>query len=210
MAVEMTDLDEYFCKKYANYDKLCVLPGYQMPKMQDSKIDANGFTRAYTLPPETMALDKQANKAEILQELKARLVDQTFSFSFSTQSFFRRFGNLFRKYTPGKVLRAVLTRHNLTMEESGKLLNIQPEVWKGIYKGTFVLTKNALYSLALTANFSGEEVDMLFDVCAFEWDFTQVKDVVMSYLLQNRVYNLELVQKAFAQYRIENMFIPFA
>ena len=30
----MEDLDGYFCEKYANYDRLCVLKGYEMPKMQ--------------------------------------------------------------------------------------------------------------------------------------------------------------------------------
>ena len=32
----ITDLDEYFCEKYANYDKLCVLNGYKMPVMPQS------------------------------------------------------------------------------------------------------------------------------------------------------------------------------
>ena len=73
-------LDEYFCEKYANYDKLCLLPGYKMPLMQASEIREDGRTYAYTLPPETMSLSRQEKKAEILAVLKERMVDITFPF----------------------------------------------------------------------------------------------------------------------------------
>ena len=31
-------LDEYFCEKYENYDKLCIIDGYKMPKMQTTEV----------------------------------------------------------------------------------------------------------------------------------------------------------------------------
>ena len=83
MAIELTDLDEYFCKKYANYDKLCTLPGYRMPKMQTSEVREDGRTYAYTLPANTMRLALQENNAELLADLKTKLQDKTFSFSFT-------------------------------------------------------------------------------------------------------------------------------
>ncbi|MBR2023122.1 MAG: hypothetical protein IJ996_01220 [Clostridia bacterium] len=207
METKWTDLDEYFCEKYANYDKLCLLPGYQMPKMQDSKIGDDGLTYAYTLPPETMRLAKQENKQDILREFKKRAFDQTFSFSFSVQSWFKRVGNLFRKKTSGKVLRALLTRHNLTEKTANDLLTIDEDVWHGIYKGTFLPTKNTVFSLALVAELSASEVDELFDACGYEWDFTLVKDTVLSYLIQNRIYNAEMIKRACEEYNVENLFI---
>ena len=78
----IADLDAYFCEKYANYDKLCVLPGYRMPKMHATKIDEFGRTYAYTLPANTMRLATQENKDELLKTLKAQIFDRTFSFSF--------------------------------------------------------------------------------------------------------------------------------
>ena len=78
----IADLDEYFCEKYANYDRLCVLSGYKMPLMQTSTVDEFGRTRAYTLPAETMRLALQENKADLLKQLKSRMTDATFSFSF--------------------------------------------------------------------------------------------------------------------------------
>lgn len=209
MAIELTDLDEYFCKKYANYDKLCTLPGYRMPKMQDSKIGPDGLTYTYTLPVETMSLANQANKAEVLQALKQRLFDQTFSFSFSVQSWFRRFTNLFRKYTSKKIIRTILERHNLTVAEAGAGLVVDEKIWQGICKGTFLPTKNMVFSFALTAQLTIEETDALFEVCGYEWDFELAKDTVLSYLLHNRVYNEEIVRQALEEYNVENLFIRY-
>ena len=62
----IADLDEYFCEKYANYDKLCVLQGYKMPKMQDTEVRTDGRTYAYTLPTNTLRLALQENKTELL------------------------------------------------------------------------------------------------------------------------------------------------
>ena len=63
----IADLDGFFCETYANYDKLCVLPGYVMPLMQRSEVRADGRTYAYTLPADTMRLAKQEKKDEIIK-----------------------------------------------------------------------------------------------------------------------------------------------
>ena len=79
----IADLDAYFCKLYASYDKICMLKGYQMPKRQTSEV-RNGKTYAYTLPKENLSLDYQENKTEMLAELKEKLLDKSFSFTCST------------------------------------------------------------------------------------------------------------------------------
>ena len=94
----IADLDEYFCEKYANYDKLCVLNGYKMPLMQASEVDEFGRTRAYTLPANTMRLALQENKKDLLVQLKSKMTDITFSFSFEPVGFFARLKNNFSKY----------------------------------------------------------------------------------------------------------------
>ena len=75
-------LDEYFCEKYANYDSLCVLKGYKMPKMQTTE-EVGGIKRSYTLPPETMRLALQENKEELLKEIKKNAEIRVFPFPFS-------------------------------------------------------------------------------------------------------------------------------
>lgn len=203
----IADLDEFFCEKYANYDKLCVLPGYRMPKMQDSKLDEFGRTYAYTLPADTMRLALQENKTELLKTLKSRITDKTFSFSFRTVGFFSRIRNAFSKYAPHKWLKATLSRNAVTAEEAGQALDIAPEIWQGIVKGKYLPTKNTLFSLALTAHIGAEDVKNLFLINGYEWDFTVEKDVVICYLLEQKVFNRDMIDRALEEYGIGNLFI---
>ena len=118
----ITDLDEYFCEKYAGYDKLTVLPGYKMPLMQATKTDERGRVQAYTLPAETMRLSAQENKAELLVLLKEKMVDKTFSFTFSIPTFFGRVKHAFSKYGVAKNLNKML--HNLLLQINYQLMNL--------------------------------------------------------------------------------------
>ena len=86
----LSDLDDYFCENYANYDKLCVIEGYRVPKMQATERREDGRLYSYTLPASTMRLAKQENRAEILEVLKSKIKDKNFSFSFEPAGFFTR------------------------------------------------------------------------------------------------------------------------
>ena len=203
----IADLDAYFCEKYANYDKLCVLKGYRMPKMQDSKIDDFGRTYAYTLPANTMRLALQENKAELLKALKEQMRDKTFSFSFRPLSFFGSIKNKFSRYGFVKWLQQTLKKYNLTPSEAGTHLKIDANIWNGIVSGKFMPTKNTVLSLALTANLSLEDTENLLLVCGYEFDYTIVKDVVIAYLLSQKVYNRLMIDAALAEYKVENLFL---
>ena len=201
------DLDGYFCEKYANYDKLCVLPGYRMPKMQTSKVGEDGRTYAYTLPASTMRLAKQENKAELLSELKSRLSDKTFSFSFSPVGIFTRVKNIFFKYAPYKWLKVILEKCGTTETEAGSLLSIDQTVWQGICKGKFAPTKNLILSLALTSQLGMEYTKDLLALCGYEFDFSYEKDVVIAYLLEQKIYNRLMIDAALNEYHISNLFL---
>ena len=200
-------LDEYFCEKYANYDKLCLLPGYKMPLMQASEIRADGRTYAYTLPPETMSLSRQEKKTEILAALKERMVDVTFSFSFYPVSIFTRFKNVFAKYATHKTLNKVLKKYALTDEDVLQNVNVSPVVWKGICKGKYSPTKNLILSLGLLGRFTYEDVQTLLNLCGYEFDYTFVKDVVVSYLFKEKVFNPAMWTRAFEEYKVANLFL---
>ena len=200
-------LDEYFCEKYANYDKLCLLPGYKMPLMQASEIRADGRTYAYTLPPETMSLSRQEKKAEILALLKGRMVDTSFSFSFSPIPFFHRIHNVFSQYAVHKNVNKILTKYNLSDEEVLQGVSISPSIWKGIRKNKYQPSKNLILTLALVGRFSMKDTESLLYLCGYEWDYTRVKDVVISYLLQEKVFNPTMWECAFAEYKVSNLFL---
>ena len=203
----ISDLDGYFCEKYANYDKLCVLPGYKMPLMQRSEQDDFGRTRTYTLPANTMRLATQEKKDELLAILKTKMVDATFSFSFLPLSGFKRLRNHFSKFAFYKNLKIVLNKYGITAAEALEGLTISEEIWKGICKGKFLPTKNLLFSLALTAQFSFDDLLSLMALCEYEFDFAIVKDVVIAYLLQTGVYNRAMIDRALEEYKVTNLFI---
>ncbi len=203
----IADLDAYFCETYANYDKLCVLQGYRMPKMQTSEVREDGRTYAYTLPANTMRLALQEKKEELLAKLKAQLQDKTFSFSFRPLGLFSRIRNKHSRYGFVKWLKAVLEKYNATIEAAGEGLNIDPKIWRRIYKGDYLPTKNLILSLALTVNMNIEDTENLLFVCGYEFDFAIVKDVVVYYLLHNKVFNRPMIDAALAEYKVDNLFL---
>ena len=203
----INDLDAYFCQVYANYDRICVLPGYRMPKMQDTRTDQFGRKYAYTLPAETMSLAKQENKEELLKLLKERITDKTFSFSFRPLGLWRRFFNRFAKVTFQKLLKATAARYNTTAEALGEYLAIESEIWNNIIKGKFYPSKNAIFSIALVGHFTYDETRILLAECGYEFEYDEVKDVVVSYLLTKKIYNSAMMQAAFEEYKVGNLFI---
>lgn len=203
----IADLDEYFCEKYANYDKLCVLNGYKMPLMQASEVDEFGRTRAYTLPANMMRLALQENKRDLLAQLKSKMTDVTFSFSFEPISFFASLKSKFSKYGFTKNFKRMLAKYGIDEKEAAENLDVDEEIWKNICRGKFQPSKNLIFSLALTAQFSFDDTEELLAYCNQEFDFTIVKDVVISYLLYNKVYSPVMIQEALEEYKVSNLFI---
>ena len=132
------DLDEYFCENYANYDKLCVLNGYKMPKMQATKRRENGRDYSYTLPANTMRLALQEKKDELLKTLKSTMADKSFSFSFVPVGFFASFKR-FAKNSYSKIFCQLLEKYSLTKEEAKKELAIDEKTWERICSGVCFL-----------------------------------------------------------------------
>ena len=203
----IADLDEYFCEKYASYDKLTIIPGYKMPVMQATEVREDGRTYAYTLPMETMRLANQEAKAEILAQLKEKMADNTFSFSFSICGFFARLKAKFSKYGFYKHFNKMLAKHNFSDADAMETLDVSAEIWENIKKGKFMPSKNLLFSIALVANFSMEDINSMFLFAGYEWEYNYVKDVVISYLIANKVYNRAMIDEALKEYKVINLFM---
>ena len=202
----IADLDGFFCEKYSNYDKICGLPGYKRPVMQATRVNEDGSTYSYTLPMEKMALVHQEAKEELLKELKTRLVDNTFSFSFVPYGFFRKIKLSMAENSFHRTLRSTFERHSWDMMTFAEELDIPAEVWKNIWLGKFAPTKNLVLTLALVAQLSFEETDTLLLASGNIWDYSVPKDVVVAYLLQQKMYNREMIQAALNEYNVENLF----
>ena len=196
-------LDEYFCENYANYDKLCGLKGYKMPKMQATEM-REGTPFSYTLPANTMRLSLQENKEELLIDLKQKLIDRTFSFSYIPLRIFARIRNKLDGLGFKKVLKRLLIKKNSTPEEIFSTLTISEDIWEKVCSGSFLPTKNLILSVAIGGNFSLEETTELLNSCEYDWDFTEAKDVVVSYLVRGKIVNADMVELAFSEYKVAN------
>ena len=199
-------LDEYFCEKYANYDKLCALDGYKMPKMQATEL-RDGKKFSYTLPPETMRLALQENKEELVKAVKKELVDKTFSFSFYPLKWRKRLSNRFGVFGFVKAFNDILLKSKKSVYDIEKGLDILPAVFKKVRKGAFLPTKNLVFSIALAGELTKDETTSLLEACGEKWDFVYANDVVISYLLERRVFSPALIKSALAEYKIENLFL---
>ncbi len=205
----IADLDDYFCEKYANYDKLCVLPGYRMPKMQTSEVRADGRTYAYTLPADTMRLATQEKKDELLKLLKQQMYDKTFSFSFRPLRMFARIKNKLSKYGFVKIARLTFAKYNTTLEKALENVNVDGEICKNIAKGNFLPTKNTILSLALSSHLTIDDTRNLLLVCDYELDPAIVKDVVLTYLIEQKVFNEDMIKRALDEYKVDNLFLKW-
>ena len=52
-----------------------------------------------------------------------------------------------------------------------------------------------------------EDMKNLLFINGYEMDYTQPKDVVVSYLVGTKVFNRPMIDAALAEYKIENLFL---
>lgn len=197
----LTALDEYFCAHYSDYVRLSALEGYVMPEVVYVAQDGNIARR----DPSCMRLCYQKDCAGLLARLKEGLTDTTFTFSFSFRPIGDRTRDRFRKFTFAKLLPDALKRCGETVESAGSRLDIEPRFWKKIAKGTLYPEKNTVLALALVCRMTVADVNNLFNVCGFTFDESNVRDVVVRYLLEQKVFNPEMRDRCLAEYGIRHL-----
>ena len=101
----------------------------------------------------------------------------------------------------------MLAKYDFSEADVLENLNVTQEIWQGICKNKFLPTKNLLISLALAAHISFEDAETLLGLCGYELDYAIVKDVVVAYLLHNKVYNRPMIDAALQEYKVSNLFL---
>ena len=191
-------LDEYFCANYSDYVRLASLEGYERPDLLYIEKDGNIARR----DPSAMRLSEQTGKAEILARFKTELADTDYTFRFSVASYFSRFRDLFRKHTFAKTLSGILPKYNETWESAGEKLEIEPRLWKMIKRGKLYPEKCTVLALALVCRMRAADLTSLLNVCGFELKKESVRDVVVSHLIEQKIFNGEMRDACLAEYRI--------
>lgn len=194
-------LDEYFCAHYSDYVRISALKGYAMPTLLRVGSDAN----LEQLDRSLMRLKYQKNAPLLLKEFKDGFTDTDFSFSFAFRPLRDKICDPFRKYTFAKVLPKILEHCGESVESAGKLLSVEPRFWNMIARGKVYPEKGTVLALALVCRMKGEDVRDLLNVCGFSLEDTNVRDVVVRYLLEQQVFSPALRDACLKEYHITTL-----
>lgn len=197
----LDELDEYFCANYSDYTRLSATEGYEMPEMLT--VGANGSI--VRKDESLMRLSNQRNKARILENFKRDFRDTYFTFSFCYPAFGERFKDHFRKYTFAKVLPGILAHSGETVQSAGERLAIEDKIWKAIVKGKVYPEKCTVLALALVCRLNTTDTNGLLAVCGYSMQSDNVRDVVVEYLLQQKIFNPMMRNRALKEYNLVNL-----
>lgn len=201
MNVTISALDEYFMAHYSDYVRLAALKGYRMPETLGVGKDGNVEKK----DPSVMKLLYRENREELLALLKEEQADTDLTFSFRFLTFSEKVRRPFEKYSFSKVLPHILSAHKLTAAEAGSRLSIEPVYWGKIVKGTLYPEKNTVLALALVCGFTAQDTENLFNACGYEFDDKSVRDVVVRFLLEQKIFSPELVAMCLGEYKITSL-----
>ena len=79
------------------------------------------------------------------------------------------------------------------------------EVWNGVLKGKYIPEKPLIYKLTLMLGVSHDDNIRLMRECGCAYDYADARDVVVRYLVDYRIYNREMIEKAFDEYHIRKL-----
>lgn len=194
-------LDEYFCAHYSDYVRISALKGYVTPTLLRVGTDAN----LEQLDRSLMRLKYQKDAPALLREFKDGFTDTDFAFSFFFRPLRDKICDPFRKYTFAKALPKILAHCGETAESAGKRLSIEPRFWDLIAKGKVYPEKGTALALILACHIKADDARSLLNVCGFSFDDTNVRDVVVRYLIEQQVFSAPLRDACLKEYHITTL-----
>lgn len=197
------DLDEYFAKKYENYDLIAGVKSYESVTMSMILKNQNRIEQGEMASNEMRKIYCQPQPAVILKEVKEKYVDNNFSFTVKVVPLKLRWKAIFHhSAVPAARIADVIEKKGFSPAEFYKEFDYPEATWKGILKGKYLPEKNLIYQIALITGASLEDVNGLLAACGYSFDYSDARDVVIRFLLDYRITNPEMVQAAFAEYKI--------
>lgn len=200
------DLDEFFSKKFSDFEMISSMPSYESVTISMILKNKNRIEEGEYAANEMRKISYQPDPAKILAEIKERYVDNTFTFSFRVAPLKMRFAAFFgAKSAVGKALTRIIKNYGEQPESMAEKLGVSQEIWKGILKGKFLPEKVLIYKLTLLLGLSREDNFALMKECGCYYDFSDARDVVVRYLVDYRIYNREMIDRAFEEYKLRKL-----
>lgn len=200
------DLNEYFAKRYRNFDRISSMPSYESVTISMVLKNLNRVEEGEQVSDEARKICSQPKAAQVLAELKERYVDDTFTFSFRIAPFRVRLACLLRRrQNSGALLASVIRTYGEDPAKMAARLGLAEEDWARVLQGKYIPEKVLLYRLFLLLGMRQEDCDRLMRACEAYYNFEDARDVVVRYLIDYRVYNPEMIAAAFDEFHLRHI-----
>lgn len=202
----ISDLNAFFCKNYSNFDLISSLPSYQPVTIAMLLRSGNRVTEGENAVNERRKLSYQPEKDKLLAEFKERFVDGSFTYSFRVAPVRERIASLFRRRSKGgALLMKTVRRYGEDVDAMPEKLGISAYVWKNVLRGYFLPEKVLLFKICLLLGLSREDGFALLRAFGAYYNFEDARDVVVRYLTDYRVFNREMIDRAFEEFKLNKI-----
>lgn len=185
-------------KTYSDYSAISAIAGYDMPERETGSTE-------YSVGGEKYRLSNQKNKEELLKTLKESYVDRDFAFSFSPVKFKDKVKDIRRKHTFKRILPKIFKKYSLDVNSFYERIDVSREIWKKIVSGKFYPEKGTVFAVAIAGGISHADTRDMLAVCGFEFDYTYVRDVIVSYILEYKIFSPEVYRDILTEYKITSL-----
>ena len=200
------DLNEYFNKKFVNYEMISSMPSYESITISMVLKNRNRIEEGEYAANEMRKIAYQPNPDKVLAELKERYVDNNFTFSVRIAPFKMRIKALFRsKDLPGPFLAKLIKNYGETPEALWEKVGVSQELWQKTLRGYYVPEKVLLFTIFLLLGVSLEDSLALMKLCGAYYNYEDARDVVVRYLIDYRVFNRDMIDRAFGEFHIRKI-----
>lgn len=200
------DLNEYFSKKYVNYDLISSMPSYESVTISMVLKNRNRIEEGEYAANEMRKIAFQPDPDKVLSELKERYVDNNFTFSVRVAPLRVRIKALFgSKDLPGPLLAKLIRNYGEDPETFWEKVGVSQEMWKKTLRGYYVPEKVLLFKVFLLLGVSLEDSLALMKLSGAYYNYEDARDVVVRYLIDYRIYNRDMIDKAFDEFHIRRI-----
>ena len=166
----------------------------------------NRVTEGENAVNERRKLSYQPEKDKLLAEFKERFVDGSFTYSFRVAPVRERIASLFRRRSKGgALLIKTVRRYGEDADAMPEKLGISAYVWKNVLRGYFLPEKVLLFKICLLLGLSREDGFALLRAFGAYYNFEDARDVVVRYLTDYRVFNREMIDRAFEEFKLNKI-----
>ena len=201
----ISDLNAYFCKRYPNFDRISSMPSYESVTISMVLKNRNRIEEGAYASNEVRKLAYQPHADQVLSELKARYVDDNFSFSVRVAPWKKRVAAFFGKSFTGHAITSAVKKYGEDPAAMAERLGVDEKVWKNVLKGYYIPEKVLLFKMVLLLGMRREDCDTLMKFCDAYFNFEDARDVVVRYLIDYRVYNRDMIDAAFDEFHLRRI-----